>query len=208
MTGPQSRAERKEQTRTSLLNCTLELTSDRGLAAVSLREIARAAGIVPTAFYRHFESMDALGLALVDDGMRALRVMLRDARKSPIPANGRESLAVLSKHVRANREIFLFLYRERYGGSAVVRRAIETELRLIVGELTIDLSRMPGFGAWDTDDLDMAADLVVSSMLEAMAAFLRTKENGREEEEVSARTEKQMRVLLLGLGQWKPRSER
>ena len=78
VTGAQSRAERKEQTRTQLLECTLDLSADRGLAGVSLREIARAAGIVPTAFYRHFDSMDALGLTLVDDGMRALRSMLRD----------------------------------------------------------------------------------------------------------------------------------
>lgn len=208
VTGAQSRSERKEQTRTQLLECTLDLSADRGLAGVSLREIARAAGIVPTAFYRHFDSMDALGLTLVDDGMRALRSMLRDARRSPNPTNGRESLAVLSKHVRANRELFRFLYRERFGGSAAVRYAIETELRLIIGELTVDLSRVPDFATWDTDDLDMAADLLVSSMLEAMSPFIGAKSTGLDDEEVLIRTEKQMRVLLLGLGQWKPRSQR
>ena len=36
---------------------------------------------MPTAFYRHFESMDALGVELVDECMRPLRQMIRDARR-------------------------------------------------------------------------------------------------------------------------------
>jgi AcrR family transcriptional regulator len=49
--------------------------------ALSLRSVVRAAGVVPTAFYRHFSSMDELGLALVDESFRTLRVMLREARE-------------------------------------------------------------------------------------------------------------------------------
>ena len=54
-------------TRQRLLDVTLELIADRSLASISLREVAREAGIVPTAFYRHYESMDALGVELVDE---------------------------------------------------------------------------------------------------------------------------------------------
>ncbi len=32
------------------------------LAALALREISRQIGLVPTAFYRHFQDMDELGL--------------------------------------------------------------------------------------------------------------------------------------------------
>lgn len=64
----ESRVERKERTRQALLEGTLALAADRGFAALSLREIARSAGIVPTAFYRHFASLDELGTALVDEG--------------------------------------------------------------------------------------------------------------------------------------------
>ena len=41
------------------------MDSGRGFGSLSLREVARCAGIVPTGFYRHFDDMDALGLALV-----------------------------------------------------------------------------------------------------------------------------------------------
>src|SRR5437588_4894150 len=73
VTEVRSRAERKERTRQNLLDVTLTMISNRSLASLSLREVARAAGVVPTAFYRHFESMDALGVELVDESMRPLR---------------------------------------------------------------------------------------------------------------------------------------
>ena len=56
--------------------------------AVSLRSVTRAAGVVPGAFYRHFSSMDELGLALVDESFRALMTTLwaEDKLKlEPIP---------------------------------------------------------------------------------------------------------------------------
>ncbi|MBJ8346740.1 TetR family transcriptional regulator [Antrihabitans sp. YC2-6] len=202
MTEARTRAERKEQTRQALLDGTLELSSDRGFANVSLREIARSAGLVPTAFYRHFASLDELGLALVNDGIRALRLMLRDARKTSGTSSARQSLEVLSKHMLANPELFRFLYRERFSGSAVVRNAIESELTLIVRELTVDLARVPVTDEWDTDDLEMAADLIVSAMMNAMATYLAASPVDRDD--VLARSGKQLRLILVGVTGWRP----
>src|SRR5438270_3445241 len=104
MTEARSRAERKEHTRQRLLDVTLKMISNRSLASLSLREVARAAGIVPTAFYRHFESMDALGVELVDESMRPLRQMIRDARRGRA-AHGdiiKDSVAILGNQVRAH----------------------------------------------------------------------------------------------------------
>jgi AcrR family transcriptional regulator len=47
--------------------CSLHLsTSGRSFSSISLREVAREVGLVPTAFYRHFQDMEALGQELVD----------------------------------------------------------------------------------------------------------------------------------------------
>ncbi|MBJ8342418.1 TetR family transcriptional regulator [Antrihabitans sp. YC3-6] len=208
MTEVQSRAERKEQTRRALLDGTLEVAGDRGFANVSLREIARSAGIVPTAFYRHFTSMDELGLALVDDGMRALRVALRETRHLSAMANARLSLEILARHVDANRNLFGFLYRERFGGSTVVGHAIEAELGLIGRELTVDLARTPGMTEWRTDDLEMVSDLLVNSTMQAMGAFVDARKPGnRSESEIISRTEKQLRLIVLGIAAWRPKSD-
>lgn len=202
----QSRAERKERTRQNLLDVTLKLIAQRALASLSLREVAREAGIVPTAFYRHFESMDELGVELVDQSMRPLRQMIRDARRGSVGNDDiiKGTVAILGEHVRAHRAEFQFLTRERYGGVAAVRRAIDTELRLFTSELTIDLARLTaGFG-WSSDDLEMTADLMVSSMLATVMALLEVdKRRSDDEQVILARAEKQLRLIALGMSQWR-----
>ena len=75
-----SREERKEATRRAIITAALKLLEEDSFGALSLREVTREAGIVPAAFYRHFETMDALGLVLIDESFRALREMLRGGR--------------------------------------------------------------------------------------------------------------------------------
>ena len=77
-----TQAERRQQTRQALLDAALaQMDAGESFDALSLRSVAREAGVVPTAFYRHFASMDELGLALIDDSFRTLRKMLRSARE-------------------------------------------------------------------------------------------------------------------------------
>jgi len=133
-----SRAERKERTRQALLDATLKLIAQRSLASISLREVAREAGIVPTAFYRHFESIDTLGIELVDESMRPLRQMIRDTRRSSAGKGDiiSATVEILARQVRDNPAQFRFLSRERYGGVHAVRRAIEKmESIMLVGHL-------------------------------------------------------------------------
>lgn len=201
-----SRAERKERTRQRLLDATLRMIADRSLASISLREVAREAGIVPTAFYRHYASMDALGVDLVDDAMRPLRQMIRDARRGRA-AHGdiiKETVAVLAEQVREHPDQFRFLTRERYGGVGPVRRAIATELRLFTSELTVDLARLTTGYDWTADDLDMAASLMVAAMLSTVMDLLDAGE--RRPEDVNPlldKAERQLRLIALGMGQWR-----
>src|SRR6202012_4341550 len=77
-----SQADRRRQTRRALLDAALEqMDGGYGFDSLSLRRVARAAGVVPTAFYRHFDGMDELGLALVEESVATLRAMLREARE-------------------------------------------------------------------------------------------------------------------------------
>lgn len=107
--------------------------------------MTREAGIVPAAFYRHFDSMDALGLVLIDESFRSLRDMLRGARAGKLdPAHVIESSAeILIGSVNERREHWRFISRERSSGVSVLRYAIRTEIRLITSELAIDLARFP-----------------------------------------------------------------
>lgn len=201
-----SRAERKERTRQTLLDVTLKLIGQRALASISLREVAREAGIVPTAFYRHFESMDELGVELVDQSMRPLRQMIRDARRGSVGNDDiiRGTVAILGAHVQAHRAEFQFLTRERYGGVASVRRAIDTELRLFTSELTVDLARLTAGYDWSSEDLEMTADLMVSTMLTTVMVLLEVdRRHAEEEQAILGRAAKQLRIIALGMGQWR-----
>ena len=58
-----TRSERKDLTRSSLLQAALSLMGEgRSFTSLGIREIAREAGMVPNAFYRHFRNTDELGL--------------------------------------------------------------------------------------------------------------------------------------------------
>lgn len=201
-----SRAERKERTRQRLLDVTLHLVNERSLSGISLREVAREAGIVPTAFYRHFASMDELGVDLVDESMRPLRQMIRDARRGRA-AHGdiiADTVAVLAKQVRGHPDQFSFLTRERFGGVAAVRRAIATELRLFTSDLTIDLARLTTGYDWTTEDLEMAADLMVTAMLGTVMDLLEVDERHPEDTAtILDLAERQLRLIVLGMGAWR-----
>ncbi|WP_375493812.1 TetR family transcriptional regulator [uncultured Jatrophihabitans sp.] len=201
-----SRAERKQHTRRRLLDVTLRLIADRSLAGISLREVAREAGIVPTAFYRHFASMDDLGMELVDESMRPLRQGIREARRDRV-ANGdiiADTVAILSKQVRDNPDQFRFLMHERYGGVPAVRRSIAAELQLFTSDLTVDLSRLTVGLDWTTEDLEMAAGLMVMAMLGTVMELL--DGDGRFPEDIDAvleRARRQLRLITLGMGAWR-----
>ena len=202
-----SRAEKKEQTRQALLDTTIDLVDDRSFGSISLREVSRGAGIVPTAFYRHFASMEDLGVTLVEDAMRMLRGALRKARRD-LASRGmptaRDSLDILLAKVRSDEKQFRFLVREQHGGVAEVRRAIGTELRLLSRELAIDLARTPALASWEAEDLEIAADLIVMIMMTTVAELLDGDGRDATERTLVACAEKQLVMVFLGMSAWRP----
>lgn len=199
--------ERKERTRRAILDAALELCENSSLVALSLRQVAKQVGIVPTAFYRHFESIDALGLELVDESFVSLRALLRDIRR-PNPAFADivdRSVDVLVQHVAAQRQHFAFIARERTAGPPAVRERIRHEIDLCERELATDLARLPGTDAWSSEDLRVLCNLIVTAMV-ATAERLIVAEGRRDVEEQLARdARRQLRMVLIGALHWKSR---
>lgn len=203
---PATRQERKQRTRQALLDAALNLLADRSFGGLSLREVAKEAGIVPTAFYRHFSSMEELGIALVEQAMRTLRTMIRDARRNPETYNDaiRSSVQTLYSHVRAHEAHFRFLTRERYGGVGPVQAAIATELRLFGSELAVDLGRFEAMSKWSAEDLRMMADLIVIAMLSTVTDLVEVRTPDPVADSDILRTaRKQLRLVVLGAGGWR-----
>jgi len=199
-----SREERKEVTRRAIVAAALKLLSDRGFSGLSLREVTREAGIVPAAFYRHYESMDALGLVLIDESFRTLRDMLRGARTGKLDPNRviESSVETVIASVTDRREHWRFIVRERSSGVSVLRYAIRTELRLLTSELATDLARFPGLNEWSTDDLNVLAALFVNSMI-VVAEALEDAQGADAIEDIRRTAVKQLRLIVIGVDGWR-----
>jgi AcrR family transcriptional regulator len=203
-----TRQEQKRRTRQALLDAALELLEEQSFSSLSLRQVARAAGVVPTAFYRHFDGMEQLGLALIDESFRTLRAMLRDARTDE-RTDGRvitASVAILVQHIHEHEAHFRFIARERFGGVTVLRREIRREIRLFASELAIDLARFPYLDRWTGEDLQRLAGLMVNAMVSTSEAILDAPpEDPSAEAEVIATAEAQLRMIMLGVREWRSR---
>jgi AcrR family transcriptional regulator len=204
--------ERRRQTRRALLDAALEqMDGGYGFDSLSLRRVARAAGVVPTAFYRHFDSMDELGLALVEESVATLRSMLREAREGggqPQHLIAR-SVEILVAHVREHRRHFAFMAHARASGNAVLRHAIRSETRLFASELATDIARLPILRDWSTADLQMLAGLFVDTMIATIDAILEASSAGAEslspgtEARIVTQAEKQLRLIALAIPHWR-----
>ena len=193
------------------MDAALKLVDERGFSSLSLREVAREAGIVPTGFYRHFQDLDELGYALVDESFRSLREMLRGAREGGGDYTGiiQGSVGILAQAVYDHRLHFRFIARERSSGVPGLRRAIRSEIRLFSSELAHDLSRFPDLCDWDSEDLQMIAALMVNTMVSTAEALLDAgPDDPRAEGEVVRSAEDQLRLIVLGVPRWKPRTGR
>jgi AcrR family transcriptional regulator len=203
---PGARQERKQRTRQALLQAALTLLENQSFSSLSLREVTREAGVVPTAFYRHFASMEELGLALVDESFHTLRQMIRGARAEPLAYERviRRSMEILVRHVHQHRLHFRFIARERSSGVTRLRQAIRNEIKLFSSELSTDLARFPYLNEWSTEDLHMMAALIVNAMVGTVEAILDAPpESPTAEEEIIRTAEKQLRLVMLGVPHWR-----
>lgn len=199
-----SREERKEATRRAIIAAALKLLGDTSFSGLSLREVTREAGIVPAAFYRHFESMETLGLVLIDESFRSLRETLRAARADLADSNRviDSTVRILTDSVTQQREHWRFISRERSSGVTVLRYAIRTEIRLITSELATDLARFPQLRDWSTEDLNILANLFVNSMI-IIAEALEDANDPAAVEEITRIATKQLRMIVVGVDDWR-----
>lgn len=191
-----NRQEQKLRTRRSIIEAAFSLLDEqRSLSSISLREVARAAGIAPTSFYRHFKDIDELGLTLVDEAGLALRQLMRQARVRIASGGGmiNTSVDTFMEFITANNNVFRLLLREHTGTSMAFRAAVLREIKHFNVELTdytISTTGLP----YNIANLQAEAmvKLVFSAGAEALDASDEQKIN------VAQRVKLQLRFVVNG----------
>ncbi|MFZ4539126.1 HTH-type transcriptional repressor FabR [Propionivibrio sp.] len=120
------------------------LGPSRSVSTLSLREVAREAGIAPNSFYRHFRDLDELAVALIDLAGQSLRQIIGEARQR---SNSEHSVVqgctdAFMDQLRADDPLLHILLREGTVGSAAFKHAVERQLNFFEDELQLDLTRL------------------------------------------------------------------
>ncbi|MGV9702522.1 TetR family transcriptional regulator [Streptomyces sp. NPDC003483] len=199
------RQAQKQKTRQALLDAALELLEEQSLSSLGLREVTRAVGVAPTAFYRHFHSTADLGVALVEEALGSLHPMIGDTVSAAGDSGERIGRAVelIARHVETHPAHVRFIARERHGGVQPVRQAISDQLSRFAEEVRGELAEQPESRGWSDDDLLMLAGLYVDQMLMTASLYLEALEASEEERERVARVAaRRMRLIAIGRRNW------
>lgn len=139
-------ARRAGISRDDLLAAALRLIGPhRSVSTLSLREVAREAGIAPNSFYRQFRDMDELAVALIALAGQSLRRIVGAARHRADRSNRgivRGSLQTFFEQMRADDRLLHVLLREGTVGSDAFKQAVDRELTTFEDELRHDLVRL------------------------------------------------------------------
>ncbi|MCL6240196.1 HTH-type transcriptional repressor FabR [Acinetobacter sp. ANC 7086] len=129
-------------TKEELFQAALNLIGpQKSISSLSLREVAREAGIAPNSFYRHFKDIDELAIELIDRAGGVLRQILHEARLQASRQSSiiRSSVEVFIQQLDADEGNLSLLLREGYTGSHSYKNAVERQLNYFQQELREDL---------------------------------------------------------------------
>ncbi|MNH68773.1 HTH-type transcriptional repressor FabR [compost metagenome] len=207
------RDERKQQSRQALLDAALHLsTSGRSFSSISLREVAREVGLVPTAFYRHFQDMDELGKELVDQVALHLKSVLHQLGQSYLQHKSTKTQTSIELFVQAvnhSPKQWQFMISERWGGSETVRAAIAREIEFLIEDLTTDLTKLENFKhIQQPQDLNVLSTILTNMSFTWAMTWLNLSKQYQNEQLKQQQTafienaSTQVRLLFRGIANW------
>jgi len=175
-----------------------QLGANRAFSNLSLREVTRDAGIAPTSFYRHFDEMNELGLALVDEAGVALRQMMRKARLRIEKSGGAidTSVDTFMEYMDNYSNHFRLLLRERTGVSTEFRTAIRAEIQHFITELAEDMKIRGELSNRPVSDPQLVSEATVVIVFNLGAEALDV--SPKEKLAIADKIKRQLRMLMIG----------
>jgi AcrR family transcriptional regulator len=203
----------KRQTRQAFFQAVLDLSmSGHAFSTISLRQVTREVGVVPTAFYRHFTDMDDLGQALVNEALGQALNALREYLKVGQLRTHRGQIAgmvqLFFNSIDSSPLYWHFIVTERYGGNMAVQAALTEQIGLFGNILTEDLRLQPAFSHLPISVLQLIADMGVNVFFSWVQPWLSLdKEDTASKQALIDKSTKQAQILFYGVSHWRPKSE-
>lgn len=162
-----TRDQQKRQTRQAFFLAVLALCAKgQAFSSISLRQLTRAVGVVPTAFYRHFGDMDELGASLVKEelgmALAQLRTVLQVGKTRTFDRQIAISIELFFKAIDKHPIYWHFIVTERYGGNAAVHEALSEQIGIFTQILAHDLGLQPAFSHLNAHDRGLLADMGIN----------------------------------------------
>ena len=194
-----SRKKQKQETRKKLMEAAAaELRSGRSFDTLSLREVAKHAGIAPTSFYRHFHDMEGMGLALIEEHGESLLDLMHQVRSQASEGHSliRNSVETLFDYFLSNQGTSRMILQESISVHSAFREAAEA----LLVTMSSDLAE---FLVWDAKKRgvplahpELAANSIVAILFTTGIALLNTPAEDRDKYNESAIT--QLRMIMRG----------
>ncbi len=205
--------KQKEKTSQALIQAALQLCAEEGYASLSLRSVARKAGIAPTSFYRHFREIDEMGVAMVAQAKEVLDECLAKTRKKmTFPAiKKKDSPVLLLKSIECmtrpfvetfmtfwvkNTQLLHLFFQERTGSSEAMRTAIFDSTDQLTDLLADDLKRLCKTSKIEPGDIHLIAETMLTIASCSGMEMLVHPES--KPDDISGRTIRKLNLLLLG----------
>ena len=193
-----TRAEQKQHTRALIVASARRIVAESGFAGLAVREVARGAGIVPTAFYRHFASVDELAGALANGAATEFAALVDELVEAVRAPGGRLEHTAPPLAVRAAREDptrWSVFARGLVDPAGPDHGALGAALDTAHGRVALALGRSERFAASPDAAVETAAELVVAELVRVLV------ETGAGHADlVAERSSARLGLVLAGLG--------
>ncbi|MDY6921849.1 MAG: TetR family transcriptional regulator [Pseudomonadota bacterium] len=203
-----------------LMEAALKLHANtRSLNALSLRELAREAGLNPNTFYRHFRDFDDLGLAIIEEMSREIRQPLRALRRraaesvtppgAPLPAWDQDAGLNLARAMAANRatvrlffdyvagnpNAFILGIRELHGASPVLRSALRQVMADFARDMAEDVRQLQLVPDLNPEELYAIAETISREMFQLSMDYI---EQPDQRQAICQQAERMITALTMG----------
>jgi AcrR family transcriptional regulator len=199
-----------------LLDAALRLAAvSRSLSGLGLRELAREAGLNPNTFYRHFKTVDDLGLAMIAEMAARIRQPLRDLRFEAAERAGQntaskltfgvdlgrgqrvcsETVELFFHYAAQNPQAFIVGVRELHGSSKVLREALEQMMEDFANDMAEDLGKLQLLPSLEPTAVRQVSSMISRQLFQQSLEYIEQVER---RPQICAQAQQQILMMFAG----------